>query len=130
MRRGPNRSLLGLAAAAGAEAEARAAAAKGDTGSPQQVTQQMLGRFGWPGSQFSCLEPLWEHESGWNVTAENPSSGAYGIPQALSGSMMASSGPSWQTDAATQIRWGLGYIASAYGTPCRAWAHETSAGWY
>ena len=100
------------------------------SGSPQQVAQQLLGRFGWSSSQFSCLEPLWERESGWDVTAENPSSGAYGIPQALSGSLMASSGPDWQTDAATQIRWGLTYIQGRYGSPCGAWAHEEADGWY
>jgi hypothetical protein len=100
------------------------------SGSPQQVAKQMLGQFGWSGSQFSCLEPLWERESGWDVTAENPSSGAYGIPQALSGSLMASAGPDWQTDAATQIRWGLTYIQGRYGSPCGAWTHEESAGWY
>ncbi|HEX4289578.1 MAG TPA: lytic transglycosylase domain-containing protein [Trebonia sp.] len=100
------------------------------SGSPQQVAKQMLGQFGWSGSQFSCLEPLWERESGWDVTAENPSSGAYGIPQALSGSLMASAGPDWQTDAATQIRWGLTYIQGRYGSPCGAWAHEESDGWY
>ena len=100
------------------------------SGSPQQVAEQMLGQFGWSGSQFSCLEPLWERESGWDVTAENPSSGAYGIPQALSGSLMASSGPDWQTDAATQIRWGLTYIQGRYGSPCGAWAHEEADGWY
>jgi hypothetical protein len=100
------------------------------SGSPQQVAEQMLGQFGWSGSQFSCLEPLWERESGWDVTAENPSSGAYGIPQALSGSLMASAGPDWQTDAATQIRWGLTYIQGRYGSPCGAWAHEEADGWY
>jgi hypothetical protein len=100
------------------------------SGSPQQVAQQMLGQFGWSGSQFSCLEPLWERESGWDVTAENPSSGAYGIPQALSGSLMASAGPDWQTDAATQIRWGLTYIQGRFGSPCGAWAHEEADGWY
>jgi hypothetical protein len=100
------------------------------SGSPQQVAEQMLGQFNWSGSQFSCLEPLWERESGWSVTAENPSSGAYGIPQALSGSLMASGGPDWQSDAATQIRWGLTYIQGRYGSPCGAWAHEEADGWY
>jgi hypothetical protein len=100
------------------------------SGSPQQVAEQMLAQFNWPGSQFSCLEPLWERESGWSVTAENPSSGAYGIPQALSGSLMASAGPDWQTNAATQIRWGLTYIQGRYGSPCGAWAHEEADGWY
>jgi hypothetical protein len=100
------------------------------SGSPQQIAEQTLRRFGWSGSQFSCLEPLWERESGWDVTAENPSSGAYGIPQALSGSLMASAGPDWQTDAATQIRWGFTYIQGRYGSPCGAWAHEEADGWY
>jgi hypothetical protein len=73
---------------------------------------------------------LWNVESGWNVTAANPSSGAYGIPQALPGSKMASAGADWQTNAATQIRWGLGYIKSVYGSPCAAWGHEQVDGWY
>ena len=79
----------------------------------------MLGSYGWSSSQFSCLVSLWNQESGWNVTASNPSSGAYGIPQALPGSKMASAGADWQTDAATQIRWGLGYIKADYGSPVR-----------
>jgi hypothetical protein len=90
----------------------------------------MLGSFGWSSSQFSCLDPLWEHESGWSVTAANPGSGAYGIPQALPGSRMASAGPDWQTSAAAQIRWGLGYIKDTYGSPCAAWSHEQATGWY
>ena len=89
----------------------------------------MLGSFGWSSSQFSCLYPLWEHESGWSVTAANPD-GAYGIPQALPGSKMASAGPDWQTNAATQIKWGLEYIKGTYGSPCGAWAHEQATGWY
>ena len=90
----------------------------------------MLGSFGWSTGQFSCLDPLWEHESGWSVTAANPGSGAYGIPQALPGSRMASAGPDWQTSAATQIRWGLRYIKDTYGSPCAAWSHEQATGWY
>lgn len=88
------------------------------------------GRGHWSASEFGCLDSLWSRESGWSVTASNPSSGAYGIPQALPGSKMASAGPDWQTDAATQIRWGLGYIKSTYGSPCAAWPHEESTGWY
>ena len=99
------------------------------SGSPQQIAEAMLGSFGWSSSQFSCLDPLWAHESGWSVTAANPD-GAYGIPQALPGSKMASAGPDWQTDAATQIRWGLEYIQGTYGSPCAAWAHEQATGWY
>ena len=86
--------------------------------------------YGWSASQFSCLQPLWNAESGWNVSASNTSSGAYGIPQALPGSKMASAGADWQTNAATQIRWGLGYIRSVYGSPCGAWSHEQASGWY
>lgn len=105
-------------------------AASTPSGSPQQIAEQMLSQFGWSSSQFSCLQPLWAHESGWNIYASNPSSGAYGIPQALPGSRMASAGPDWQSDAATQIRWGLQYIQGTYGSPCAAWSHEEADGWY
>jgi nucleoid-associated protein YgaU len=108
---------------------APAAAAPAPSGSPQQVAEAMLGSFGWSSSQFSCLDPLWQRESGWSVTAANPD-GAYGIPQALPGAKMASAGPDWQNDAATQIRWGLEYIKSLYGSPCGAWDHELATGWY
>jgi hypothetical protein len=100
------------------------------SGSAQQIAMGMLGSYGWSSGQFSCLVSLWNQESGWNVTASNPSSGAYGIPQALPGSKMESAGPDWQTDAATQIRWGLGYIKADYGSPCGAWSHEEADGWY
>jgi hypothetical protein len=90
----------------------------------------MLKTFGWSPSQFSCLEPLWEHESGWSVSAANPSTGAYGIPQAEPGNKMASVGPDWKTNASTQIKWGLGYIKTTYGSPCAAWRHEQADGWY
>ena len=81
-------------------------------------------------SQFSCLDRLWTKESGWRTTADNPSSSAYGIPQALPGSKMASAGSDWRTNPATQIAWGLSYIAGSYGTPCAAWAHSQSHNWY
>jgi hypothetical protein len=100
------------------------------SGSAQQIAQAMLGSFGWSSSQFGCLQSLWNAESGWNPYASNPTSGAYGIPQALPGAKMASAGPDWQTNPATQIRWGLGYIKGLYGSPCGAWSHEESAGWY
>ena len=101
------------------------------SGSPRQIAQaMMLGSLGWSASQFSCLNPLWAHESGWRVTASNASSGAYGIPQALPGSKMASAGPDWQTNATTQIKWGLQYIKGTYGSPCAAYSHEQATGWY
>jgi hypothetical protein len=117
-------------AAAAKAAAARKAGAGTPSGSPQQIAQQMLARFGWPASQFSCLFPLWEHESGWNPSAQNPGSGAYGIPQSLPGAQMASAGADWQTNPATQIKWGLTYIQGRYGSPCGAWAHEQSDNWY
>jgi hypothetical protein len=113
-----------------APAPVAAVAAPAPSGSAQQIALAMLASYGWSSSQFGCLDPLWEHESGWNVYASNPGSGAYGIPQALPGSKMASAGPDWQTDAATQIRWGLSYIQATYGSPCAAWSHEEATGWY
>lgn len=79
--------------------------------------------------QMPCLERLWTKESGWNEKSSN-SSGAYGIPQALPGSKMASFGDDWQTNPVTQIKWGLSYIKSKYSTPCGAWATFQSKGWY
>lgn len=86
----------------------------------------MSSKYGWGGDQFSCLNSLWNRESGWRVHAANPS-GAYGIPQALPGSKM---GAGWQNSAQVQVSWGLGYIKSRYGTPCGAWGHSQSTGWY
>lgn len=81
-------------------------------------------------SQFSCLNTLWEHESGWNYKAKNPSSGAYGIPQSLPGSKMASAGSDWRTNPYTQMKWGLSYIKNRYGTPCGAYDHFKRKNWY
>ncbi|MBO4208097.1 lytic transglycosylase domain-containing protein [Micromonospora echinofusca] len=80
--------------------------------------------------QMPCLDKLWTKESGWNHKASNPSSGAYGIPQALPGSKMGTVADDWRTNPATQIKWGLGYIKGRYGTPCGAWAHSQDVGWY
>jgi hypothetical protein len=80
--------------------------------------------------QFPCLDKLWKKESGWNHKASNPSSGAFGIPQALPGSKMGSEGSDWKTNPATQIKWGLGYIEGRYNTPCNAWSHSQNTGWY
>lgn len=100
------------------------------SGDPRVIAQALLPEFGFSSDQFSCLDSLWTKESGWNVYADNPSSSAYGIPQALPGSKMASAGPDWADNPATQIRWGLGYIAERYGSPCGAWGHSQSNGWY
>lgn len=96
----------------------------------QAAARGMLAGYGWGDDQFSCLVSLWNKESGWNYQAQNRSSGAYGIPQALPGSKMSSAGGDWQTNAATQVRWGLGYISGRYGSPCGAWDHSQSVGWY
>lgn len=96
----------------------------------QAIASGMLGGYGWGQDQFGCLVSLWNKESGWNYQAYNPSSGAFGIPQALPGSKMASAGADWQTSARTQIAWGLGYISARYGSPCGAWSHSQSYGWY
>jgi resuscitation-promoting factor RpfB len=100
-----------------------------DPGSAQAIAQQMLLARGWGDDQFSCLVQIWNRESGWRVNAAN-SSGAYGIPQALPGSKMAAYGADWQTNPATQIAWGLAYIAGRYGTPCGAWSSWQVHGWY
>ena len=81
--------------------------------------------------QMPCLDKLWTRESGWNPNAHNNSSGAHGIPQAVPGNKMASYGEKWATDATIQIKWGLnGYIKPRYKTPCGAWGHSQSTGWY
>ena len=131
-RQAGRKRAAGLAArkAAAQPGQTAAAAVTAASGSPRQIAQAMLGSFGWSSSQFSCLDPLWEHESRWSVTAANPGSGAFGIPQALPGSRMASAGPDWQTSAATQITWGLRYIRDTYDSPCAAWSHEQATGWY
>jgi len=99
-------------------------------GTAQAIAYKLLPSFGFdPKTQFSCLDNIWSRESGWRTTAEN-ASGAYGIPQALPGSKMASAGSDWQTNPATQITWGLGYIKGRYGTPCDAWSFWQANGWY
>lgn len=99
-------------------------------GRPQRIAWSLLADFHWAHWQFRYLNLLWIRESGWNRFATNPYSGAYGIPQALPASKMASAGPDWRSSARTQIRWGMGYIESTYVTPFRAWLHEVHYGWY
>ncbi len=100
------------------------------TADPKTLARALMPEFGMATSEFGCLDSLWTKESGWSVTADNPTSSAYGIPQALPGSKMASAGPNWQNNAETQIRWGLGYINDRYGSPCSAWSHSQSNNWY
>ncbi|WNM25027.1 G5 domain-containing protein [Demequina capsici] len=99
-------------------------------GTNQAIGQELAASlYGWTGEQWQCLSSLWSRESGWSTTAAN-SSGAYGIPQALPGSKMAAYGDDWRTNPTTQIKWGLAYVSGRYGTPCGAWGHFTSVGWY
>jgi len=102
----------------------------GSNSANQALGQRMAAALGWTGAQWSALQALWNRESGWSTTARNPSSGAYGIPQSLPASKMASAGGDYLTNPATQIRWGLSYIAGRYGSPLAAWAHETAYNWY
>lgn len=122
------------AAKAAAEKAAAEAAALAQANTPEgakaTARQMMADKYGWGDDQFSCLNSLWTKESGWNYQAYNASGGATGIPQALPGSKMASAGSDWQTNAATQIAWGLEYISSVYGAPCSAWGHSQASNWY
>ncbi|HEY1704049.1 MAG TPA: transglycosylase SLT domain-containing protein [Trebonia sp.] len=102
-----------------------------DPARDQATAQSLMPGYGFSvSSQWSCLDDLWQQESSWNYTAENAQSGAYGIAQALPASKMASVASDYLTDPTTQIKWGLGYISAAYGTPCAAWDHEEADGFY
>jgi hypothetical protein len=96
----------------------------------KKIAKVLVAERGWSDKQYRCLVKLWKKESGWRVTAKNPSSGAYGIPQALPGKKMAKKGKGWRKSATVQIKWGLSYIDGRYGTPCKAWSHSKRTGWY
>jgi hypothetical protein len=105
--------------------------APADPSGAEAIGKSLLPAYGFnQTTQWNCLYNLWMRESGWNVYAENPSSGAYGIPQSVPGSKMASVASDWQTNPTTQIKWGLGYIAATYVTPCGAWQNELNVGSY
>ncbi|MFJ4158254.1 phospholipase [Microbacterium testaceum] len=127
-----DKAAADAAAEAQRQAEAAAALARVNTpeGARAYASQLMAEKYGWGSDQFSCLSSLWNKESGWNYQAYNDNGGATGIPQALPGSKMASFGADWQTNAATQIAWGLDYISRGYGTPCSAWGHSQAMNWY
>jgi hypothetical protein len=99
-------------------------------GTPREVARRLLADHGWSDGQWPCLDSLWTRESGWRYDADNPTSSAYGIPQALPGNRMAEYGADWRTNPVTQIKWGLDYIQDAYGSPCSAWDHSQATGWY
>ena len=95
---------------------------------PRDIALAMLPEFGFASDQFGCLDALWVSESDWRVDADNPTSSAYGIPQGLTETHDMP--PGYMTSAEVQIRWGLGYIQDAYGSPCNAWSFKQGNGWY
>jgi hypothetical protein len=98
---------------------------------PKEIARQILkNKYGYGSGQFDCFNNIIMRESKWDVNATNPSSGAYGIPQALPGSKMATIASDWRTNPATQIIWGIGYMKDRYGSPCSAWGFKASHGWY
>lgn len=101
------------------------AVSHGPYGSPQAIAAQLVSS-----GQLGCFDSIITRESGWDVHATNPSSGAYGLPQALPGDKMASAGSDWQDNPATQIRWAIGYMDGRYGSPCGAWGFWQAHGWY
>ena len=128
-----------IAAAAKKAAEEKAARARAlanrgyepGVTDPKEIARQILkNKFGYGSSQFNCFNNIIMRESKWDINATNPSSGAYGIPQALPGSKMASEGSDWRTNPATQIIWGIKYMKDRYGSPCGAWGFKSSHGWY
>lgn len=124
-RRGP--AVVG--ASAPERGVGRTLSVSGPSGA-KSLARDMVAARGWSSNEFRCLERLWEKESNWKHTATNRSSGAYGIPQSLPAHKMASAGSDWRTNPATQIKWGLNYIADRYDRPCNAWAHSQRVNWY
>ncbi|MFJ7177223.1 transglycosylase SLT domain-containing protein [Streptomyces massasporeus] len=118
-----------------AEAKAAASRSKDVTDFPVATSYsiaqlQAMARQMVPSGQFQCFSNIVDHESDWNYKAVNPSSGAYGMFQALPGSKMSSVGADWRTNPATQIKWGLNYMNDRYGSPCEAWSFWQANNWY
>jgi hypothetical protein len=126
----PKKALAGVAVAAATTgmvfAAAPAQAATTSASSAQSIAHKMIP----DASQYNAFSKIVEHESGWDVDATNSSSGAYGLVQALPGSKMASAGSDWKTNPKTQIKWGLDYMNSRYGSPAGAWSFWQANGWY
>ena len=122
------------AEAEAAEARRKAMANRGylpGTTDPRDIARQILqNKYGYGAGQFACFDNIISRESRWNVHATNPSSGAYGLAQALPGSKMASIASDWRTNPATQIIWGVQYMDNRYGSPCEAWSFWQAHSWY
>jgi hypothetical protein len=127
--------------AAAAKAEKAAAKARREqiraqgyepgTTDPRDIARQILqSKYGYGADEYGCFNNIIIRESNWDVSATNASSGAYGIPQALPGSKMATVASDWRTNPATQITWAIGYMKGRYGSPCAAWGFKSSHGWY
>ena len=97
-------------------------------GDPRDIARALLPLYGFSSDQFSCLDSLYVSESDWRVDADNPTSSAYGIPQALT--QLHDLPADYMTSAESQIRWGLEYIKDTYGTPCNAWEFKQGNNWY
>lgn len=126
----PKKALTTAAVAAAAAGlaltAAPAQAATTQASSAQSIAHKMIP----DAAQFNAFSKIVEHESGWNPSATNSSSGAYGLVQALPGSKMSAAGSDWKTNPATQIKWGLDYMNSRYGSPVQAWSFWQANGWY
>lgn len=108
----------------------RASRAASDDRKPVTKSPKEYARSTMNSGQFSCFSSVISRESGWDIYATNPSSGAYGLAQALPGSKMASAGSDWRTNGVTQVKWALSYMNSRYGSPCGAWEFWRSHSWY
>ena len=125
-----SRRLAATALAAVALSVPTATAANAATSSTASIQAQVRAASGLNATQFSCLSYIVEHESSWNPRAVNPNGGAYGLFQALPASKMASAGADWRTNPVTQVRWGVAYMNSRYGSPCDAAAFWRTHHWY
>ncbi|MEU3601952.1 transglycosylase SLT domain-containing protein [Streptomyces sp. NPDC006798] len=117
--------VLGLAPGSASAAPA-AAPAVAEAASAKAIAQKLIG----DDAQFRCFSEIVTKESGWDVQASNPSSGAYGLVQALPATKMATAGSDWKTNPETQIEWGVDYMKDRYGSPCGAWTKWQTQGWY
>jgi len=114
-----------------AEARIKKLGYEPETTDPRDIARQILkNKYDYGNDQYQCFNDIIIRESNWDIDATNPSSGAYGIPQALPAGKMASAGDDWRTNPATQIIWGIEYMKDRYGSPCSAWGFKSSHGWY
>lgn len=97
---------------------------------PTGSHKHWMEQAGIPKSWYEDLNWIINHESGWRVNATNPSSGAYGLGQALPGNKMASAGKDWKTNAITQLKWVKSYIKGRYGNAANAKRFWQAHNWY